>query len=258
MNKKNNFKMVYTIIGIAAFILTVLLGVQLYIAISKLFLPTIIDIAWLVGLASGTVISLAVGIRFMYIGIKTGVAIKRDSEEAAEYKSKTIVKMGLSEAAPDLAVAADQISSYLSLGKEELFRSDLSNMQGTVKALDEMFNASKQAVSRRFFNGITATKFQTGLDSLYGAVLARLNKQMLQLCAVNTAELVNRADIDAECRRSIEKLKAYVNGTKMLLDKTMGLGTRLTLDLIDCTEDDLQKETEKLIQLTAELEEYKR
>ena len=257
--------MVNAIILLIGGVLLSLLGlfgtVQASTNISRWFLPTSAEVV-----ADGSVLLLFLALLCGGIVMITAGNRKRKNIIRKQEHQRAMRKAGAEKHSSELdqlmipskslAEASGKILTYLFL-ETSFLKEELQEISVTLNLLSGLFNNTRTVLDRRFTGGLTAEKYQTGLDSLRNAVLTRIDTQIYQLCAVNVDGLLRKSEQDEECRHSLNKLTAYINGTKNMLDKTVGLVSRLALEAIDCSEDVLEAETVRISELVKEINEYR-
>ena len=235
--------------------------VRTSIGISRWFLPTFAEVAADVSVLLLFLAIMSGGIVMVAIGNSKRRKVRRQSEHqramrgaGAEKRAEEFEQLAIPS--KNLAEASGKILTYLFL-ETSFLKEELHDIAATLNSLSGLFNNTKAILDRRFKGGLTSEKYQTGVDSLLNAVLTRIDTQVYQLCAVNVDGLQKKAEQDEECKHSLNKLIAYINGTKNLLDKTVGLVSRLALEAIDCSEDVLEAETVRISELVKEIDEYR-
>ena len=236
-------------------------AVRTAIGISRLFLPTPAEVTADVFVLLLFLAVLTGGIVMIFVGNRKRIEIRRQTEHRRAMREVGAGKRSgefekLTTPSNSLKEASGKILTYLFLEKSFL-KTELQEILATVNSLSGLFDNTKAVLERRFSSGLTAEKYQTGLNALHKAVLSRIDMQIYQLCAVNEDGLLKKAEQDEECKHSLNKLIAYITSTKNLLDKTVGLVSRLALEAIDCSVDVLEAETVRITELVKEINEYK-
>ena len=235
--------------------------VRTSISISRWFLPTSAEIIADVFIMLLFMAVFSCGIIITAAGIRKGKKTRRQTEHRRAMRGTEEIKRSeefeqLAAPSKSFAEASGKILTYLFL-ETSFLKVELHEIAATLNSLSGLFNNTRAVLDRRFTGGLTSEKYQTGLDSLRKAVLSRIDTQVIQLCAVNVENLKKKAEQDEECKNSLNKLIAYISGTKNLLDKTVGLVSRLALEAIDCSEGCLEAETVRISELVKEIDEYR-
>ena len=226
--------------------------------VNRMFLPGTGEIIYAGIIFLFSALAAAAGVAIILRGIslhkKEIVRIAHRKAITTETSSADIE--ALSSPAVSISNAASKVLTYC-FTYDTFLKPDLQEISSTLSSLSGLFKNVNAVLDRRFTGGLTAQKYKQGVESLRTAILTRIDNQIFQLCAVNEDELQRKSGHDADCRRSLNKIMDYVAGTKTLLDRTVGLVSRLALEAMDCSNDVLEQESQHIKELVQELKEYR-